>query len=78
MSLVNNKVLGERIKTLRREQRITQRELSEKTNISVNSISEIERGNQAAYFWQMAEIASVLGVSLDVLLMSEEEFNARL
>ncbi len=56
------------IRAFRDHQRITLRELSERTGIASGYISEIERGLKPGSAASLARIASALGTTIDVLV----------
>ena len=60
--------LGKRIRTIRREQKVTQEELGKMTGISKNSIHRIENGYVSITASNVNRIAQALGVSLPYLL----------
>lgn len=64
MVMISNSVLGQRLRVARQEAKYTLVQLAQKTGIQASSISEIERGQQTAYYWQMLEFSRVLGVSV--------------
>lgn len=66
------KKLGLNIKAERSRKDLSQAKLSEKINISVNSISAIERGVQIPNAVTLYNIAKVLQVSLDELFKDVE------
>ena len=63
-----NRLIGQRIRTHRLEQRLTLRELSEKTKLTTSQLSQVELGKNAASVWSLARIASALKLSLSDLL----------
>lgn len=69
---MNMKKLGLNIKAERSRKDLSQAKLSEKINISVNSISAIERGVQIPNAVTLYNIAKVLQVSLDELFKDVE------
>ena len=56
------KKLGVRLFQLRTKVGITQAELAEKANLSIDSISRIERGERSPSFESLERITSALGV----------------
>ena len=58
------KQLGERIKKIRKTARLTQDRLAERTNLSVEYISRLERGIAQPSFKTLAIIAEVLNVTI--------------
>lgn len=69
------RLFGERVQLLRRERKITQEQLSERINKSVEHISYMERGERAPSFETILDIAEALEVSVSYLMnvTSEEE-----
>lgn len=65
-----NTVLGNNIKVLRTEARLTVEELSEKTNISIERINELESGNDHPLIRELDALCPVLRIS-------EEDFLER-
>ena len=60
-----NKLIGSRIREYRQEQKLTLREVSEKTHLTVAQLSQVERGKNAASLWALARISAALKVGLD-------------
>ena len=69
MENLNYKEIGKRIKTKRKETKITQEKLSEIIDVSPSYISEIERGSSICSLSTITNIANVLNVSLDYLVL---------
>lgn len=65
--------LGERIRALRKSAGLTQEQLAEKVNVSVNFIGNAERGESAASVKTLRRIAKALGVSLKELFDFPDE-----
>ena len=61
--------LGKRIQKARKEAKLTQIELAERVNLSFQHISNIERGETKVSLEKFVEIASVLDISTDQLLL---------
>ena len=62
------KKIGVRISQLRMKAGMTQAKLAEKADLSIDSISRIERGNRAPSLESLASIATALGVEPSQLL----------
>lgn len=62
------KILGERIKSRRKELRMSQEELGNRIGFTKSSISRIEHGDRAVSFENINKIASVLEVDQKWLL----------
>ena len=65
--------IGERIKIKRKELGLTQAELGEKLNISDRAVSKWEQGEGDPNLTIIPDIAKILGVSLDYLLLGKED-----
>jgi transcriptional regulator with XRE-family HTH domain len=61
---VIKKSLGKRIATLRRSQKISQEDLADRSNYSVEFISLVERGVNSPSVDGLAKIAKALGVEV--------------
>jgi transcriptional regulator with XRE-family HTH domain len=61
------KKFGKRLQTLRRQAGLTQEQLAEATDVSVDFISLIERGINAPSFDSIEKLAKALGVPIQVL-----------
>lgn len=67
-------LLGERIKTIRTEQKISISELAEKAGVAKSYLSSIERNKQTNPSIQFIEkISEALGVSMNDLLYNTDE-----
>ena len=72
-------ILGKRVLLRRRDLRLTQKELAERTGISANTIARLERvGVQDLRGNAIARLADALGVSTDYLLGREAEQGSKL
>lgn len=60
--------MGDIIRTMRRERNLTQRQLADRLNISDKTVSKWERGMGCPDVSLLAQLAFVLGISLDRLL----------
>ncbi|MEB9843263.1 helix-turn-helix domain-containing protein [Bacillus cereus] len=61
------KVLGERIRSFRKEQNLSQERLGELSNIHTNHIGAIERGEKNVTIESLAKITHGLGITLEEL-----------
>jgi len=61
-------IIGEKIKKLREERNITQKELSEFIGVSKESISQYERGVQTPKPQTLIKLANYFNVSIDYIL----------
>jgi transcriptional regulator with XRE-family HTH domain len=65
--------IGKLIKKVRKESHMTQEELAEKSNLSVNFISRMERtANQNVSFKNIESMAKALGISIMDLVRIED------
>jgi len=62
------RLFGERVQSLRRDRRITQEQLAELTEKSIEHISYIERGERAPSFETILDLAEALEVSVPYLM----------
>ena len=68
-----NKALGEQISRLRKNLKLTQKDLASQMGIgSPQIISQIEKGEREVKAWELAKLSKFLFVSLSDLLASEE------
>ena len=63
-----NRLLGAKVRALRKERDLTLRQLANKTALSVSLISQIELGKSAASMSTLWKLASALGVPVAALL----------
>lgn len=63
-----NRLLGTKVRNLRKERDLTLRQLANKTGLSVSLISQIELGKSAASISTLWKLASALGVPASALL----------
>ena len=76
MKNLNYVEIGRRIKTKRKEQKLTQEKLSEIIDVSPSYISEIERGTSISSLSTISKIAGILHISLDYLVFGINKDNA--
>ena len=62
------KDLGNRVRTVRRQQSLTQEQLAEKVGISASFLGHIERGTRVASLETLVALSNALGVGVDYLL----------
>ncbi len=72
-----NKELGKKVKKLRESENLSQRELSQKLEISRSTLSQIENGNRRLSVEELMKISRSFQISIDVLLnlRNEPEIN---
>lgn len=64
--------LGKKVKYLRRRANLTQAQLAEKTDISINYVSEIETGVASPTLKTLLKLAQELGVEIKELFNFEQ------
>ena len=67
VSRVIDTFLAERLGILRKERKLTQRQVAEETRIPYESYTAYERGEQRAPFWRVATLAQFFDVSMSYL-----------
>ena len=60
--------IGKRIATRRKELNFTQEKIAEKMNVSIQMVSNLERGNKAIKIDNLIKISEILGISTDYIL----------
>ncbi len=68
MTSVELKAIGLRICERRKQLNYTQEELAEKMNVSIQMISNLERGNKAIKIENLLKISEILNMSTDYIL----------
>lgn len=66
-------MLGDKIKTLRKERRITQQELANAINVVQSTIGMIESGKKTGSPQTLVKLADFFGVTVDYLLSENDE-----
>ena len=67
-------IIGENIKSIRKEKKITQKELAEKCNLATITIRQYENGKREPKYETLSKIANALNVSiLDLTLSKSKE-----
>ena len=69
-------MFGERLKELRTEKNLTQKQLADKLVISKNSICEYEKGRSEPSIETLIKIADILDCPIDFLVGRTNEFDA--
>ena len=69
--------IGKRISTERKRNNITQEQLAEKMNVSIQMISNLERGNKAIKINNLLSLSKILGVSTDYILTGNKNLFER-
>ena len=63
--------IGKKIRKYRKERGMTQEELAEKLDLSINYVGALERAEKNLTVMNLINIANVLGVTADMLLCDE-------
>ncbi len=69
------KTVGANLRRYRKENDITQDELSEKVGISTSFCANLERGSKAMSMYVLRDLADALGITADYLLYDNNELN---
>ncbi len=64
--------IGSRIQFCRKRMGYTQEQLSEKMNVSIQMISNMERGNKAIKIDNLVKLSKILNVSADYILTGKQ------
>ena len=70
---IDQKEIGQRIRILRKENRLSQLELSNKLNINVDHLSRIENGNKGMSLDLLTEFSKYFSVSTDYILFGNNQ-----
>lgn len=70
-----NKDIGEKVKALRSQKKMTLKELSEQTNLSIGFLSQLERGLTSIATDTLASIAQVFDVELSYFFMKSRSIS---
>lgn len=68
MPEIELKSIGERICQLRKQNGMTQEQLAELLDVSIQMVSNLERGNKAIRISNLVRLSEILGVSTDFIL----------
>lgn len=60
----DRRALGQRLRTVRRQHRLTLKQLSERSGVALSTLSKIELGQVAASYEKFSAVARALGVDL--------------
>lgn len=66
------KSMGKRIQSRRKQQGYTQEQLAELMNVSVQMVSNLERGNKAIRIDNLIKLSSILNTSTDYFLTGKK------
>ena len=60
--------IGKRIQSRRKQQGLTQEQLAERMNVSIQMVSNLERGNKAIRIDNLIKLSQILDISTDYIL----------
>ncbi len=63
-----NKLIGQRLRSERQRQKLTLRQISQRSDLTTSQLSQVELGKNAASLWALARISNSLGLQLSHLL----------
>ena len=69
MSEADLKGIGKRIQTIRKQQGLTQEQIAEMMNVSVQMVSNLERGNKSIRIENLINLCKILKISTDYILL---------
>lgn len=72
MNNTDLKEIGKRIQQKRKQAGLTQEQLAEMMNVSIQMVSNIERGNKAIRIENLINLCRILSVSTDYILIGKE------
>lgn len=64
--------IGKRIQIRRKQQGYTQEQLAEMMNVSIQMVSNLERGNKAIRIDNLINLSQILDISTDYILTGKE------
>ena len=70
---INQKEIGQRIRSLRKETRLSQEELANRLNINTDHLGRLETGNRGMSIDLLAEISKYFTVSTDYILFGQKQ-----
>ncbi len=72
MSEADLRSIGKRIQNRRKQLGYTQEQLAEMMNVSIQMISNLERGNKAIRIDNLIHLSRILDISTDIILTGKE------
>lgn len=75
MSKIDLKEIGKRIQIRRKQQGYTQEQIAEMMNVSVQMVSNLERGNKSIRIENLINLCHILNISTDYILLGKETLN---
>ncbi len=70
---INQKEIGQRIRVLRKEKRLSQLELANRLDINMDHLSRIENGNKGMSLDLLTEFSKYFSVSTDYILFGNKQ-----
>lgn len=70
---INQKEIGQRIRILRKEKRLSQLELANRLDINIDHLSRIENGNKGMSLDLLTEFSKYFSVSTDYILFGNKK-----
>lgn len=70
--MANLKEIGKRIQNRRKQLGLTQEQLADEMNVSVQMVSNLERGNKSIRIDNLLRLCQLLSVSTDYILTGKE------
>ena len=67
--------IGKRIQSCRKQRGYTQEQLADRMNVSIQMVSNLERGNKAIRIENLINLSKILDVSTDYILTGKETAN---
>ncbi|MBR5572383.1 MAG: helix-turn-helix transcriptional regulator [Oscillospiraceae bacterium] len=64
--------IGKRIQMRRKQQGMTQEQLADKMDVSIQMVSNLERGNKAIRIENLIKLSQILNISTDYILTGKE------
>ena len=64
--------IGKRIQMRRKQQGMTQEQLADKMDVSIQMVSNLERGNKAIRIENLIKLSEILNISTDYILTGKE------
>ena len=64
--------IGKRIQMRRKQQGMTQEQLADKMDVSIQMVSNLERGNKSIRIENLIKLSEILNISTDYILTGKE------
>lgn len=73
MNDIDLRLIGKRINARRKQMNYTQEQIAEKMNVSIQMVSNLERGNKAIRIDNLIKLCEILEVSTDYILLGRAD-----